>query len=261
MPRRDRRGSKCRRREKRPTCARLPRPTLTPQAAASRRNHTTSGLRAAPHDGQTGGDSVSSYSSTSMPSTEHFVRRMLPCNSITSRLPALWCRSSTFCVTRVRSGTSSRIREIARCPGLGRASATSLRRHAYQSQTRLGSLSKASGVASSCGSKRAQSPVWASLKVGTPLSAEIPEPVSTTVRVDPRRAEIRSLGNSTNTQPETARRRAFAPSATGTACSSPDDMSRSVQTPCASSSSPSMAAYEAPARSACLNWARMPRPA
>ena len=64
----------------------------------------------------------------------------------------------------------------------------------------------------------------------------------------------------TNTQPETARIRSFAPSATGTIRSSPEAMSRTVHTPRASSSSPSMAAYEAPVRSACLNCARMPRP-
>jgi Glycosyl transferase family 2 len=46
----------------------------------------------------------------------------------------------------------------------------------------------------------------------------------------------------TNTQSETARIRSFAPSTTGTTRSSPEAMSRTVQTPRASSSSPSMAA-------------------
>jgi hypothetical protein len=68
-------------------------------------------------------------------------------------------------------------------------------------------------------------------------------------------------GHSTNAQPETARIKSFTPSTTGTACSSPEVMSLTVHTPRASSSSPRMAAYEAPVRSACLNCARMPRPA
>ncbi len=70
----------------------------------------------------------------------------------------------------------------ARWPRFGAAFATWARPHSYHSHTRRGSLANASGVASCCGSLRAQNPVWAPRKVGTPLSAEVPEPDSATTR-------------------------------------------------------------------------------
>jgi hypothetical protein len=62
-------------------------------------------------------------------------------------------------------------------------------------------------------------------------------------------------------QPATARSKSFAPSATGTSHSSPEAILLSVQKPRSSSSSPRMAAYKAPERSACLNWPFALRPA
>ena len=68
---------------------------------------------------------------------------MLPCSSITSRLPALWCSPSTFWVTRVSSEASSCISGDGQVARVGTAlRATSLRRHAYQSQTSPGSRSE-----------------------------------------------------------------------------------------------------------------------
>jgi hypothetical protein len=101
-----------------------------------------------------------------------------------------------FCVTSVKSGMRRSRCASASCPRSGAASTTSFRRHSYHSHTRRGSLANASGVANSCGSQRSQKPVWASRKVGTPLSAEMPEPVSATTRSASRRAWIRSDGKS-----------------------------------------------------------------
>src|SRR5690606_25632765 len=67
--------------------------------------------------------------------------------------------------------------------GLGETCASRARRHSYQPHTSSGSARKASGVARRWGSKRAQSPVWASRKVAIPLSAETPAPVNTTTRL------------------------------------------------------------------------------
>src|SRR5882724_1174903 len=99
---------------------------------------------------------------------------------MTLRLPARWCRPSTFWVMRVKRGKRFSISTRARWAGLGWAEATSLRRQSYHSQTRRGLLRKARGVASSSGLNLAHRPVWASRKVGTPLSAETPAPVRTT---------------------------------------------------------------------------------
>src|SRR5437667_7635 len=71
----------------------------------------------------------------------------------------------------------------ARWAGFGFASATSLRRYAYHSQTRRGLRRNARGVASSSGLNFDHRPVWASRKVGRPLSADTPAPVSTTTRL------------------------------------------------------------------------------
>ena len=55
-------------------------------------------------------------------------------------------------------------------------------RHRYQAKTRRGWRRKASGVASSWGSNRAQRPELSSRNVGTPDSWDMPEPVKTTSR-------------------------------------------------------------------------------
>src|SRR5690606_1386700 len=59
---------------------------------------------------------------------------------------------------------------------------TFIRRHSYHPHTMAGLRLKACALASSMGSNRRQSPVSGSRKVGTPLSAETPAPVSTTIR-------------------------------------------------------------------------------
>ena len=108
---------------------------------------------------------------------------MSPCRRMVSRLPARWCRSSTFCVTtdstpgRRRSNSPS-----ARCPAFGCAARTPSRRSAYQSHTSAGSARKPSTLASCAGSKRDHSPVSASRKVAMPLSADMPAPLSTQTR-------------------------------------------------------------------------------
>jgi hypothetical protein len=78
-------------------------------------------------------------------------------------------------------------------PALGAAVAMSARRSAYQRQTRTGSRRKAWGVATSSGRSPCQSP-WASRNVGSPLSADMPAPVSTATLRAPRSAAARSLG-------------------------------------------------------------------
>src|SRR3990172_9771972 len=66
----------------------------------------------------------------------------------------------------------------ARCAALGIFVAMISRRQLYHSHTSLGSLLNASGVASSSALKFRHRPSFPR-KVGTPLSAEIPAPVST----------------------------------------------------------------------------------
>src|SRR6185369_3270737 len=90
--------------------------------------------------------------------------------------------------TRRSSSTS------ARWPALGSAFATSSRRHAYHSQTRRGFCRNASGVANSSGLNFSHKPVCASRNVGMPLSAEMPEPVSTQTSEPFRSASIKSVG-------------------------------------------------------------------
>src|SRR5512139_3014150 len=83
-----------------------------------------------------------------------------------------------FCVIRVnffiRLSSSAR----AKCPGLGFASFMALLLQSYHSHTSLGLFQKASALARSSDLKFLQSPSLP-LKVGTPLSAEIPAPVRT----------------------------------------------------------------------------------
>src|SRR5688500_4858454 len=67
------------------------------------------------------------------------------------------------------------------CAALGRADAIASRRQAYHSQTIAGLRSNASAVARSSERKLRHSPS-APLKVGTPLAADTPAPVSTVTR-------------------------------------------------------------------------------
>jgi hypothetical protein len=80
---------------------------------------------------------------------------------------------------KVNLGNRFSIAANAKCPGFGCTVKTFLRRHSYHSQTSLGFLRNAAGVARSSGLKLAHNPVCASRKVGTPLSADTPAPVST----------------------------------------------------------------------------------
>ena len=109
---------------------------------------------------------------------------------MTSVLPARSCKSSTFCVTKVKCGTPVSMAAIARCPALGSAFRTNARRHSYQPHTKGGSRSNASSVASSAASNFSHNPVCLSRNVGIPLSADTPAPVKTTTRVAARRAWV-----------------------------------------------------------------------
>ena len=64
-------------------------------------------------------------------------------------------------------------------PGFGSPTLPAAAATRTQSHTNFGFARKAAGVASSSGSYFDHNPVRASRKVGTPLSAEIPAPVST----------------------------------------------------------------------------------
>src|SRR5215472_2128464 len=91
-------------------------------------------------------------------------------------------------------GKSFSISARARWAGFGFAAATSWRRRAYHSQTRPGLRRNARGVARSSGLYFAHRPVWASRKVGTPLSAETPAPVNTATRLPEAKRLSRSGG-------------------------------------------------------------------
>ena len=183
---------------RRPASPRARRAASSARASASSgsvsSNQTTSGRRYAPQCGQRGGRSSpgGAQAATTRCSREHFTRAMLPCSSTRRRLPALACSPSTFCVASRKSGTRSSMRASARWPALGTMPASAARRDAYQSQTSFGLRANADGVASSRGSNFAHRPVCASRNVGTPDSAEMPAPVSTTTRVARRSARARS---------------------------------------------------------------------
>jgi len=145
-------------------------------------NQTIAG-RSVPPQRQRGGK-CSNGTCSFRPSRPHEVHRksqMSPCNFTTSWLPALSCRPSMFCVTRVNLNGSLRCNSAkARCPGLGCAPWIRPRSQSYHSQTRRESLEKASAVQSVSGEWFLQSPS-VPRKVGTWLSAEIPAPVKATI--------------------------------------------------------------------------------
>ena len=114
--------------------------------------------------------------------------------SRTSRcVPARMCRSSTFCVTTVHVFESRVHCASTSCAAFGRHAAIVARRHSYHSHTSAGSRANASGVArSSARNDRHRPP--APRKVGTPLAADTPAPVSTvTCRASLRRAASFSI--------------------------------------------------------------------
>lgn len=113
--------------------------------------------------------------------SRHRVQRIfqiLPWISESCRDPASRCSPSTFCVMSQNRSNRCSIEATASCAGFGRLVAMSSRRQLYHSQTSRGSRAKASGVARSSARYCRHSPS-APRNVGTPLSAEIPAPVST----------------------------------------------------------------------------------
>ena len=150
-------------------------------------NHTTPGRTGAPHSAHGGGcrcvTSSSGGSGTCAGSAQplHRGAKRLPCRCAATVLPARSCRSSTFCVMTATLATRAQSAS-ARCPAFGSTERTRRARHWYHAHTSAGSAAHACGVASDSASNRSQSPVCASRNVGTPLSADIPAPVDTTIR-------------------------------------------------------------------------------
>ncbi len=180
-------------------------------------NQTTSGRRSAPQGGGQCGREAALVASTATsrpsvrrPQRVHRSPNSAPCSvsgraAAGSRPPAAataarsW-RPSTFCVTMAARPESAR-RASASWPGFGTHLATTSRRHWYQLQTSTGSRANAWGVASSSGRWRRQRPS-SPRKVGTPDSAEIPAPVSTsTRRASPSRRRAASSGAVTRAAP------------------------------------------------------------
>ena len=112
--------------------------------------------------------------------------RKLPCSSRHVADPARRCSESTFCVASVKSGARVRGRASATCPRWVAALRCADFRSLYHVQTSTGSRAKPSGEASSSTRCVRQSPPTPR-NVGRPLSAEMPEPVST--KTDDARAQ------------------------------------------------------------------------
>src|SRR3990172_3002813 len=142
-------------------------------------NQTTSGRIKLPqwHLGteQPGKSSRSPYF---LPQPEHLFLRILPCSSQMFLLPALKWRLSTFWVQSEKCGKCFSISTNVKCAGFGRTLRMIFLRNSYHSHTSCGFLKKASGLANSSALNLPHKPSLP-LKVGTPLSAEIPAPVST----------------------------------------------------------------------------------
>ena len=119
---------------------------------------------------------------------KHFGVERLPWRCSTSKDPARSCKSSMFCVITETLYPDSASRLTARCAALGAASETCWRRHRYHPHINGGFSRKALAVSILRGSYGAQIPVNESPYVGTPLSAEIPAPVKTTISGAPDRA-------------------------------------------------------------------------
>lgn len=141
-------------------------------------NQTTPGRNSPPH--------VCSMRSMGKPSSidrlsPHRLQRAsrkFPCSSRTLREPARRWSESTFWVAKVKSSQRASRRASARCAGLGSARLCAARRSLYHVQTKCGSRAKPSGDAS-CSTRCVRHRPPTPRNVGKPLSAEIPEPVST----------------------------------------------------------------------------------
>ena len=110
-----------------------------------------------------------------------------PCSRVTCRVPARSWRPSTFWVSSAKAGRVRLQAARTSCARFGWHAAMSERRQSYHSHTSAGSRAKAPGVArSSARNWRHRPPV--PRKVGTPLAADTPAPVSTVIR--PARASL-----------------------------------------------------------------------
>ena len=88
-------------------------------------------------------------SDATAPQARQSKRRIEPCSSTTSELPARWWSASMFCVATVCTYPSRSSSASARWPGFGTAEASIVTRGPYQLHTRRGSLRKASIEATS----------------------------------------------------------------------------------------------------------------
>src|SRR5690348_2572019 len=101
-------------------------------------NHTTSGLNMFPHL-HMGGSVENEFVILSLKShTVHLIVIILPCNSYTFLLPALWCSPSMFCVRTDTSLYFSSSAMVA-CPAFGLAFRIFCLRSSYHSHTSFGS--------------------------------------------------------------------------------------------------------------------------
>src|SRR6185312_11809171 len=101
-------------------------------------NHTTSGRSIFPHL-HMGGSVENGFVILSLKShTVHLIVMILPCNSYTFLLPALWCRPSMFCV-RTDTFLCFSSSAMETCPGFGLAFRMLLLLSSYHSHTSFGS--------------------------------------------------------------------------------------------------------------------------
>src|SRR6478609_3379336 len=161
--------------------------SVTTRVSSVSPNQTTPGRINPSQYGQRGGSSLNvvrlstqRFGDLSQP-CQQLTSQIDPCRRIVSRVSALSCRPSTFCVINRKFGKRLLQSASTRCAGFGSHVAMRKRRHAYHSHTRLGSRPNASAVASASGRKFFQSPS-APRNVGTPLAAETPAPVRTVMR-------------------------------------------------------------------------------
>ena len=135
-------GATSRRRAAAPSRARAAPPAPSRPPGSSSPNITTPGLtnrrrscrRAAPPASSSCARIASSVSSS--PHARHGKRRIEPCTSTTSLLPARVCSRSMFCVTTARTWPARSSAASATCPAFGSAARRPPIRGPYQRQTR-----------------------------------------------------------------------------------------------------------------------------
>jgi hypothetical protein len=156
---------------------------------------------------------------------------------------------STFCVTRVKPGIRRSSSARALCPGS--ASAASFRRHSYHSQTRRGSPANAlggrkfmrmeAGPEPGLGLAEGRYPALGRY-AGAGQRDDMLSAAEDRNQPHQRNQPHWKMRRPRGARPSTAWSSFFAPSTTDTSRSSPEVISRTVQTPRSSSSSPRMAA-------------------